>query len=61
MVLINSPYFIFYFYFILNFLFTVAPSTKGGCFSGGRGIKPNYNVTKKRKNFYHAKLEQMNN
>ena len=23
--------------FILNFLFTIAPSTKGGCFSGGRG------------------------
>ena len=25
------------FHFILNFLFTVAPSTKGSCFSGGRG------------------------
>ena len=25
------------FHFVKNFLFTVAPSTKGGCFSGGRG------------------------
>ena len=24
-------------HFILNFLITVAPSTKSGCFSGGRG------------------------
>ena len=24
-------------FFILNFLYTVAPSTKSGCFSGGRG------------------------
>ena len=24
-------------FFILNFLITVAPSTKSGCFSGGRG------------------------
>ena len=36
------------FSFIKNFLFTVAPLTKGGCFSGGRGEKPNYNVTKTR-------------
>ena len=27
----------FSFHFIFNVLFTVAPSTKGGCFSGGRG------------------------
>ena len=33
--------------FILNFLFTVAPSTKGGCFQGAVE-KPNYNVTRKR-------------
>ena len=34
-------YFILYFkptlLYALNFLFTVAPSTKSGCFSGGRG------------------------
>ena len=32
----------------------MTPSTKGGCFSGGRGKKPNY-VTK-NKEFYNAKF-----
>ena len=31
----NISFFILF--FILNSLFTVAPSTKGGCFSGGNG------------------------
>ena len=35
-------------HFILNFLFTVASSAKGGCFLGGRGEIPNYNDTKRR-------------
>ena len=40
---------LFHFHFIFNFLFTVAPSTKVGCFSEGRGKIPNYNVTKRKK------------
>ena len=47
---VNLGYISFHFHFIfnLNFLFTVAPSTKVGCFSGGRGKKLNYYVTKKK-------------
>ena len=35
-VAITETFFSFHF-FILNFLYTVAPSTKSGCFSVGRG------------------------
>ena len=46
-------------FFILSFSFTVAPSTKGGCFSGGRG--KNLITMLLTKNFYNAKLEYMKN
>ena len=57
-----TPAIFFHFIFILNFLITVAPSTKSGCFSGGRGKNLITMLIKqinknKKKNIYNVKLE----
>ena len=44
--------------FILNSLYTVAPSTKSGCFSGGRGKNLITVLLRQiKKNIYNVKLE----